>query len=177
MSEHASPERIEDYLAGFLDEQEAEALEAHLFSCGDCAIESEKLFGLAAAIREAVPPVLTAERFAQLERAGRIAAVNPMSPGGLAEVRYPPEQQLLVHRLGGSDLREARRVDVALLDLDGRAISRFDDVPFDPARGEVLVACQSHFAELFPHDAVFRLEVVRGDRREESSRYTVLHRP
>jgi hypothetical protein len=63
-----------------------------------------------------------------------------------------------------------------MLDLDGRAISRFDDVPFDPARGEVLVACQKHFAELFPHDAVFRLEVVRGDRREESSRYTVLHR-
>jgi RNA polymerase sigma-70 factor (ECF subfamily) len=114
--------------------------------------------------------------FEGLEREGRIAGVNPMSPGQVVEVRFPPAEKLLVHRLGGSDLRRARRLDVALVDLEGGALLRFDDVPFDAGRGEVLIACQRHFADLFPHDIVFRLEVVIGDRREEASRYTVLHR-
>jgi hypothetical protein len=175
MSGHPSPERLADYLGGFLEERETDELEEHLFSCDDCAIESGKLAGLAAAVRSAVPAVLSAGRFAELERAGRIAAVNPMSPGQIAEVQFPPGDKLLVHRLGGSDLRTARRVDVGLFDRQGRALSRFDDVPFDSARGEVLVACQRHFADLFPHDTVFRLEVVLADRREEST-YTILHR-
>jgi Putative zinc-finger len=175
MSGHPSTERLADYLAGFLEELEVEELEEHLFSCEDCAIESGKLASLAAAIRDAVPPVLSAGRFGELEREGRIAAVNSMAPGQTAEVRYPPGDKLLVHRLGGSDLRMARRVDVALLDLQGRSLSRFDDVPFDSVQGEILVACQRHYADLFPHDTVFRVEVVLGDRREESI-YTVLHR-
>jgi hypothetical protein len=175
MSGHPSSERLADYLAGFLDERGAEDLEEHLFSCEACSIASAKLAGLAAAIRDAVPPVLSSGRFAELGREGRIEAVNPMSPGEVAEVRFPSGDKLLVHRLGGSNLRLARRVDVALFDRKGRALSRFDDVPFDSARGEVLVACQSHFADHFPHDTVFRLEVVLEDRREESS-YTILHR-
>ena len=176
MTEHVSSDRLADYLAGLLDEPDNEELEAHLFSCQLCAIESERLFGLAAAIREAVPPVISAERFEGLEREGRIAEVNPMSPGQVVEVRFPPAEKLLVHRLGGSDLSRARRVDVALCDLEGEAFSRLDDVPFDAAGGVVLLACQRHFADLFPHDIVFRLEVVLGGRREEASRYTVLHR-
>jgi hypothetical protein len=175
MNGHPGPERFADYLAGLLGDPEAEELEEHLFACDSCAIESGKLAGLAAAIRNAVPPVLSSARFAELEREGRIEAVNPMSPGEVVEVRYPSGDKLLVHRLGGSDLRQARRVDVTLLDRTGRAVSRFDDVPFDPARGEVLVACQRHFADLFPHDTLFRVEVVLGERREESS-YTILHR-
>jgi anti-sigma factor RsiW len=176
MTEHVSSDRLADYLAGLLDEPDNEALEAHLFSCQPCAIASERLFGLAAAIREAVPPVLSAERFEGLEREGRIAEVNPMSPGQVSEVRFPPAEKVLVHRLGGSDLSRARRVDVAIVNVEGGALLRLEDVPFDAARGEVLIVCQRHFADLFPPDLVFRLELVIGDRREEASRYTVLHR-
>ncbi len=173
---HVSRDRIADYLAGFLDAHEGEELEEHLFSCRACAIDAEPLFGLTAAIRQAVPPVITAERFEALEREGRITQVNSMSPGQLQEARYPEAGKLLVHRLGGADLSGLLRVDVELVDLDGRPLVRFDDVPFDAARGEVLVACQRHFADLFPNDGVFRIEAVHGDRREEVSRYTVLHR-
>jgi len=176
MTEHLSRDRLADYLAGLLDESENDELEAHLFSCPSCALESERLFALAAAIREAVPPVLTAERFETLSREGRIAEVNRMSPGQIAEVRFPPPDKVLVHRLGGSDLSRAGRVDVDLCDLRGDSLLRMEDVPFDAARGEVLLACQRHFAALFPHDGMFRLEVVTGDRREEASRYTVRHR-
>ncbi len=176
MTEHLSSDRVADYLGGVLAESDNEELESHLFSCRPCAVESERLFALAVAIRKAVPPVISAERFEELEREGRIAEVNPMSPGQVVEARFPPAEKLLVHRLGGSDLSRARRVDVALCDLEGEAFVRLDNVPFDAARGEVLLACQRHFADLFPHDIVFRLEVVIGDRWEEASRYTVLHR-
>jgi anti-sigma factor RsiW len=176
MTGHLSPERLVDYLAGLLDAPGDEELEAHLFSCRACALEAEKLFGLAAAVHRAVPPAISVGRFETLSREGRIAEVNTMTPGQVAEARFPPPGQLLVHRLGGSDLSRARRVDVGLLDLAGRQITHLDNVPFDAARGEVLLACQSHFADLFPADIVFRLEIVLDDRREEASRYTVLHR-
>ncbi len=175
MTEHVSSDGFADYLAGLLDPRADDELEAHLFSCRSCALEAEKLAGLAVAVHRAVPPVLTAGRFEELEREGRIAAVNAVLPGRIAEARFPPAEKLLVLRLGGSDLSRARRVDMELLDLDGKVLARFDDVPFDVARGEVLVVCQSHFADLFPPDMVFRLERLVGDTREEANRYTVLH--
>jgi hypothetical protein len=176
MTEHASSDRLADYLAGLLEESHSEELEAHLFSCRICATESERLFALAAAIREAVLPVLSPERFQELGREGRIAEVNTMSPGQVVETLYPPGDKVLVHRLGGSDLSRARRVDVALFDLEGRALVRYDDIPFDAARGEVFMACQRHFAGVYPQDIVFSVEVAEGERREEANRYTVLHR-
>jgi hypothetical protein len=175
MTEHVSSERFGDYLVGLLDPRADEELEAHLFSCRSCAFEAEKLAGLAVAVHRAVPPVLTAARFEELEREGRIAEVHPVSPGQIAEARFPRAEKLLVLRLGGSDLNQARRVDVELLDLEGRVLARFGDVPFDGARGEVLIACQSHFAGLFPPDIIFRIERIVGDTREEANRYTVLH--
>ena len=44
---------------------------------------------------------------------------------------------------------------------------RFD---FDAERGEVLVAYQSHFADLFPPDIVLSVEVVSADQREQVAR-------
>ncbi|HEY7698606.1 MAG TPA: zf-HC2 domain-containing protein [Vicinamibacteria bacterium] len=176
MTKHVSSDRLSDYLAGLLEEPQSEELEAHLFSCRTCAAASERLFALAAAIREAVLPVLSPERFQELGREGRIAEVNTMSPGQVVETLYPPGDKVLVHRLGGSDLSRARRVDVALLDLEGRPLTRYDDIPFDAARGEVLMACQRHFADVYPQDIMFSVQVAEGEQREEVNRYTVLHR-
>ncbi|HXV60739.1 MAG TPA: zf-HC2 domain-containing protein [Vicinamibacteria bacterium] len=176
MTEHLSFDRLADYLAGLLEESASDEVEEHLFSCPSCASESEQVSGLAAAIRNAVPPILSLERYEALSREGKIFAVNPMSPGEVAESRFPPEGKLLVHRLGGSDLSPAHRVDVAIFDSQGVDLARFEDVPFDAARGEVLIACQRHFAALYPNDIVFRVEAILGDDRGEEKRYTVWHR-
>ncbi|HSF20033.1 MAG TPA: zf-HC2 domain-containing protein [Vicinamibacteria bacterium] len=176
MTEHLSFDRLADYLAGLLEESASEEVEAHLFSCPSCASESEPVFGLAAAIPNAVPPILSPERYEALSREGKVFAVNPMSPGDVAEARFPPEGKLLVHRLGGSDLSRAHRVDVAIFDSAGADLARFEEVPFDPARGEVLIACQRHFAALYPNDIVFHVEAILGDDRQDAKRYTVLHR-
>lgn len=169
-------ETLADYLLGGLAEKEEREVESHLFHCASCASRTERLAGLQFAIASAVPPVLSRARFAELEREGRVEHVNPMAPGETARVVYPSPGRLLVHRFGGADLRQARRVDVELRTLGGESIGRFDDVPFDAGRGEVLVACQAHFVDLYPRDGVFAVEVVAGVERKEAARYTVIHR-
>jgi len=176
MSAHPSAEEIAGFAAGLLDERESENLEAHLFSCRDCALEAEKVFALGAAVHRAVPPILSVDRYEELSHQGRIAAENPISPGQVSEVRFPEGPSLLVHRLGVSELNRARRVDVSLFDLEGGLLVRYEGVPFDAEQGEVLVACQSHFANLFPHDIDFRVDVVIDDQHKNENRYTILHR-
>jgi hypothetical protein len=70
----------------------------------------------------------------------------------------------------------ARPIDLDLSTSSGETSWHLEDVPFDPARGEVLVVCHRHFADLVPlSDIVFRVEIVSGDGHEEVTRYTVHH--
>ena len=167
-------EELLDYLNGELSEPDEQVLESHLFRCTRCAAEAERLGGLAAAIGTSIPPILSSSRFTGLERDGRIEKVNVMAPGQTAVVRYPEAGRLLVHRfsLSGVDLSRAKRIDIDLTLPGGEAVARFENVPFDAENGEVLVACQSHFAESFPRDLVFSVEV----EKSEVARYTVHHR-
>jgi hypothetical protein len=50
-----------------------------------------------------------------------------------------------------------------------------DDAPFDRARGEVLVACQQHYAS-YPPDTVAEVRVHDAEGRERLDTYTILHR-
>ena len=171
-----------DYLKGELPESDDQELESHLFRCAICSSEAERLAGLLTSIADAAPTILSPSRFAGLEREGRIERINEMTPGQTAEVVFPESGRLLVHRLGGIDLSRARRINIDVSDAadsadSGReALLHFEDVPFDAERGEVLVACQSHFAELFPPDIVLSVEVVSADQQEEVARYNVHHR-
>jgi hypothetical protein len=170
-----SREEILDYLADALGEVDEDRLESHLFACATCATEAERLAGLLTAVAFTVPPVLSPSRFAALKREGRVQTINRMDPGQTTKVFYPESGRLLVHRLGGAKLAGARRIDLDLTSPSGEVISRFENVPFDPASGEVLVACQHHFADTYPHDIVFSVEAVTGNERKEIARYTVLH--
>ena len=165
-----------DYLKGELPESDDQELESHLFRCAICSSEAERLAGLLTSIADAAPTILSPSRFAGLEREGRIERINEMTPGQTAEVLFPESGRLLVHRLGGIDLSRARRIDLEVSAEGGEAVWHLEDVPFDADRGEILVACQSHFAELFPPDIVFSVEVASADQQEEIARYTVHHR-
>jgi anti-sigma factor RsiW len=175
--EPIAAERLLDYLLGELVAADEDALEAHLFSCARCAREAERLAGVATAVSRVIPPVLSRSRFEALASAGLVAQESALSPGDVTRVVYPPAGKLLVLHMRGADLADARRVDVELRTPAGEALARLDDVPFDAARGELLVACQRHFAETFPQDVVFALERVSGEERRPLAEYTVLHRP
>jgi hypothetical protein len=170
-------EALADYLSGSLVEAEESELEAHLFECESCSRAAESLAGLLSVVSAAVAPVLSATRFETLERAGRIETVRTMTPGEKTDVEYPTPGRLLVIRLEGADLTRASRVDVHLENTKGQSIARMESVPFDPSQGEVILACQAHYAELFPEDSVFTIETVAGEKREEAARYTVIHHP
>jgi len=169
-------ERFLEYFLGELTADDEQELEAHLFGCKPCADEAGRLAGLATAINRLIPPILTRTRFEALDGAGVVSQVNAMRPGDVAQVFFPPTGKALVLRLEGADLAQAQRLDVGVRTPSGEVVGRFDDVPFDASRGEVLVACQRHFAESFPRDLVFSLEVVSGDERRRVAEYTVLHR-
>jgi hypothetical protein len=171
-----SEERLLDYLLGELEPGGDEEVESHLFACASCASAAERLAGLAAALHQAVSPILAPARFEALDRAGLVSGVDVMTPGSVADVLYPPAGKVLVIRLGGADLEGARRIDVEVRPAAGGPVSRLDDVPFDSSRGEVLVACQRRYAETFPRDLVFSVEVVEGDARKRVGEYTVRHR-
>ncbi len=169
-------ERLLEYLLGELEAGDEAQLESHLFGCASCSAEGERLAGLAIAISRVVPPVLTRSRFEALEGAGVVSQVSVMAPGDVARVVYPASGKVLIIRMGGADLGQARRVDIDLRTPGGEPIARLDDVPFDASRGEVLVTCQHHFSETFPRDLVFALELVSGDDRRPVAEYTVHHR-
>ncbi len=164
-----------DYWAGDLTEPELEALEEHVFACAACAAESARVAAVTEALRTSVPPLLTAALHAEL--VGRMPiAENPMVPGERREVPFPREGMLL-HRLTGLDLEDATRVGFVLrVEGTERVLFSHPDAPFDRARGEVLLACQAHFAGL-PRDNVAEVRVHDADGGERVAIYTILHRP
>jgi hypothetical protein len=130
-----------------LSEAEAEAFEAHFFGCARCLAHAQRLQGLTAELRSAVPPFLTKERYQ------RMAATR----SSLLAVHVAPGQQATI-RLGGSApvglwvmhaaLHDVERVDFEARAADGSLLFAVPDVPFDRERGEVLLACQIHYRAL-----------------------------
>ena len=64
-------------------------------------------------------------------------------------------------------------MNLALSTAVGAPLVRLEDVPFDPATGEVLVACQGHFGEVFPEEIVFEVERHVASQVEVMARYVV----
>lgn len=171
-----SHSQLVDYLHGELDEPDEQNLELHLFGCRSCSTDAEGLAGLVSATIAMVPPILSEKGLASLERLGRVQAFNVMGPGQTAEVVYPEPGRVLVHRLGGAALEGVERVDLAVTTPSGDAVLRLEDVAVGAERGEVLVVCQSHFAEMFPRDIVVTVEHVIDEKREAVASYTIHHR-
>lgn len=74
-----------------------------------------------------------------------------------------------------------RRIPVARVEVTVSSESSSETLfvdplaPFDPARGEVLIACQRHFAA-FPPDVVFDVRALAADGAELArARYRVPH--
>jgi len=66
-------------------------------------------------------------------------------------------------------------VNLMLSTPEGTPLGRFEDVPFDGTKGEVLVACQRHFGESFPADIVFEIERRAAGEIELVASYAVEH--
>lgn len=175
----ATPTPYETLVAlwsGDLPAEDADAVEAHLFSCDSCSEACERLGQLVTGLRELIPPVISHAHRDRLVAAGTRIRHTPVQPGVDAEAGFAPDIDLLVHVLRG-DLARAERVDVELMDPRTQvAHLQFQGVPFDPGAGEVLIACQRHFEHLPVMDPLFRVLAYEAGVPRRVGDYFVRHR-
>ena len=167
---HVSWEELVDYWAG---EGDPERIDEHLFACDECSDRSSRVAGITETLRAELRLVLTPAGRELLVNKGLRVVDNPMQPGERREVPFGGGVDILLHRLA-VDLSRATRVDFTLRDeTSGVVIVEVPDAPFDAASGEILVACQRHFAA-FPPDNV--AEVTIHGPAPITHRFTILHR-
>lgn len=162
------------YWAGDLDHASADEVEAHVFACATCTKVAERIAAITETLRALVPPVIGPGRLAALRAAGRRIEDQSISPGERVEIVFD-RQELLVFHLGGLDLRDVEHVDVVVrVESTGEVISEIPRAPFDAENGEVLIACQRHFAA-FPRDVAFEIRAVASGGATQTARYVAIH--
>jgi hypothetical protein len=162
---------------GELPAEETDSLEEHLFSCDGCADRSHRLGLLVTELRfRHLPDVISHAHRARLVDVGVRVLNTEVPPGVHVNAFFGGDLDLLVHVLH-ADLTDAARVDLEMVSHDGVPLIRYDNVPFDPATGEVLVACQRHFEAMFPADGNpwFRMIAHDGEREWEVASFHVHH--
>jgi Putative zinc-finger len=168
-------ETLVAYWAGDLSPEETDAVDAHAMGCATCTTASERVAAITEAIRTALPPVISTRELASLRARGLRVEENRIFPGQRVPVVFRGDLDLLIHRLGGLDLSRAERVHVtASAEETGQILSETPRAPFDAASGEVLIACQRHFAAL-PPNIVFDVAVIEAGGARASTRYAVPH--
>lgn len=135
------------YWAHDLPDDEVDALDEHLFSCAACGALSARVAALARGLCEAIPTVALGRDIERLRTSGVATLVNEIHPGETRVTRFPSDPLVVVQRLV-CDLHAARRVSIDLQTLGGRSLIKFDDAPFDPTQGALLVTCQRHVMEI-----------------------------
>ena len=138
-AEHLTFGALIDY---WLDEHGESPVEGHLLACDACTARLAWLAGLAVEIREVVKRgeammILTPGMLEQLAAEGLRIREYRLGPGGSVNCTIAPADDLVVAHL------EAPLAGVSRLDFvastDG-VLGRMDDIPFDPATGEIVVA-------------------------------------
>ena len=168
-------EALVAYWAGDLPGQEEDALDVHLMGCSDCTASSERVAGIALSVRALIPPLVTSSQVAKLRARGLRVEENPMVPGERKAVVFRRQVDVLLHRLRGLDLANASEVSVSVRDEDtGNVIYEEARAPFDAEHGEVLVACQRHFAS-FPPNVLIEVRALVPDGEPKLAQYMIPH--
>jgi hypothetical protein len=168
-------EELVAYWAGELPERDVDRLDEHLMGCAVCTSASVGVAEIAGALRDIMSPFVTHAELESLRAVGRRIRENPVGPGERRAVVFDAETDVLIHRLTGLKLEDAIGIDVAVsVEETGQVMLREPDVPFDRDSGELLVACQRHFAAL-PPNVVFEARVRHATGPDHVARYVVPH--
>jgi anti-sigma factor RsiW len=167
-------EALAAWWTGELGEAEAARVEEHIFACEACAAASERFAGLAAGLREQLPPVISPAQRDRLLAGGARITVTPVEAGVGASAVFGPDVDLLLHALR-ADLSRAERVDVEVVAEEWTEPLLCEAVPFDARAGEVLICCQRHFQHLTAKDPTFRVHAFEAGQRRLVGEYFVRH--
>ena len=152
-----------------------DALEDHLFTCDRCAERAATLETLTRGLASTPPALLTPERRRRLEASVHPLPVVSVSPGERATIQLGGAAQLGLWVMRAA-LAGVERLDCELRATDGSPLTTHTDVPFDAERGEVVLACQTHYRDLgYPADIRVRVVAVEPSGRRELGEYHLHH--
>ena len=161
------------YWADDLDDAALTDLEDHLFACDECLARATQISQVVQAFRR-LPPVISHADLAGLRTQGVTIVENDFTAEQRQSVTFERHVDFMIHHLTGLDLAAADRVEVIVRDESGHVMFEEPLAPFDPDKGEVLIACQRHFA-VFPRDVVFDVRVHRAAAPTAVSTYFIPH--
>lgn len=164
-------ETVAAWAEGELPEAETRSFEEHWFGCDRCLERGERMVALVRFLRERTPVFLTRERRVALENE-RLLPSATVAPGqkGLLEFGGR-ETGLWILR---ADLSGVARVDCEFVH-EGTTLSSHPDIPFDVERGEVVIACRTHYQALAPARFTVRLFATTFGSRTPLSEYFLDH--
>ena len=175
-------EKLVAWWLGELPEADAGTLEEHLFGCAHCTRRMEALVALADGVRAAVRGgrvgiVVSAPFVEVMKRSGMRLREYRVAPGESVNCTLRADEDAVISRFGGS-LAGVTRLDVvqrvSVGGVDEPEV-RFEDVPFDPAAGEVLHLPPAAVLKAMPaHTVRVRLIAVGEAPLGE---YTFVHTP
>ena len=176
--ERLSLDELTDYAAGELPDADAAAVEAHLFSCADCAARAAEFDGLATAIADTaraagIGGLLTDDVLNQLARDGLRVRSYSLSPGDVVACAVWDDDEVMALRLradftGVTTVRVTRRAgDQDVGDLRG-------DIPHGV--NEIIVVDPAALIREVPAGRVaLTLSACEGDGERILGTYTLLH--
>lgn len=140
MKNHPELAALIDYWFG---ERDDEALEEHFLGCAQCSARLDELAALGAGIRAAflrgaLHVVLPHGFVERIRREGLRLREYRVPAGGSVNCTIVADDDFVVSRLQ-APLAGVERLDLVMLGPAGEARETLEDVPFDPAAGEVLV--------------------------------------
>lgn len=179
---HADLATLLAYWLGELDEARESELETHYLACEECAARLEEVERLASGIRRLfgegrVAAVVTPAFAERLRERGLRIREYRVPANGSVNCSVGPEDDVLLSRLPAS-LEGVQRVDLLVSPQAGAPFQRLEDVPFDAASGEVVLAPSiAHVRTLPSHRRVMRLLSVGPEGDRLLGEYTFNHSP
>lgn len=176
-------EKLVAYWLGELPEAAEAPLEEHLFGCAHCTRRMEELAALAAGVRAAVQGgrvslMVSAPFVEAMKQSGMRLREYRVGPGGSVNCTIRADEDAVVSHISGP-LAGVRRVDaVHRVNVGGveEPEVRLEDIPFDPASGEVLFIPPAAALKAMPsHTMRVRLIAVGEAGEAPLGEYTFVH--
>jgi hypothetical protein len=178
-------ERLTAYWLAELPAAGEEMLEAHVFACAHCAARLEWLAALSAGVRAALRAgslgmVVSAPFVEAMKRSGMRLREYLLDPGARVSCTIAAHDDAVVSRIR-APLAGVRRLDVLQrLEVGGveQPEVRLEEVPFDPASGEVMfMPPPAQLRRMPAHRLRMRLVAVEDARERVLGEYTFAHTP
>jgi hypothetical protein len=173
---------LQDWL-GESDAATGEAVDTHLMACDACGALLDDLLAFGAGVRGAVlagaVALVTGPAFlGRVAQRGLRVREYRVDRNGSVNCTVAPQDQVLVSRLQ-APLGGVQRLDVAIeLSIEPGVLHRLEDIPFDPAAGEVLyVPSIAQVRTLPAHSARVTLLARDGEGSREIGHYVFNHTP